>query len=357
MTRPEPTIEDIPEDERARMIVFRATHDEEGAGDHLDLIVTIDAYRATVPTSILWIAEPFVYAGGVTLLSGPPKGGKSTLVAQLQRARETRDDVFLGDHVVPGPVLLLTEESGVAVTYKADGLTKLYVLDRRTVVQAELSWSDILGLVQRWCDARAEEDELHPPLVIVDTLAVWAGIKDENDASEATQALAAVMVLAANTGAGVIVVHHSRKGGGKDGEAIRGSSAILATPDVAAELSVASEGSDDRWLDLRGRVIHPTRLRLAFDRDTNAYSLVDQAVIHRSELTKAVSKVPADGPGLSRTELRELWGRDPRHLIAQLLDTCLLRELFVLEGRTRKTRYWRVVHGAFGPDEEAESDD
>jgi len=334
-------------------IIFRADTRAD-----LGIIVGIGQYRDGVPTFPLWIAQPFVYAGGVTLLAGPPKKGKSTLLAQLQHARETSSE-FLGGQVVHGATLLLTEESGVAVIRKAEGLERLYVLDRRTAVEAELDWTDVLELVQRWCDARTAEDPMHPPLVIIDTLAIWAGIEDENSASEATKALAAVMILAANTGAAIVVVHHTRKGGGSGGEAIRGSSAMLATPDVAAEMSVVSEGSDDRWLDVQGRVILPERLRLAFDRDTLTYSLVDPDASRDTEVAAWLEHVPADGPGLTTLDLSRLWGKgDPRKRIDQLVASGHLRRTFGPTGpRARGWLHWSVKAGSWGPVERDLDDD
>jgi RecA-family ATPase len=231
-------------------------------------IVGIEAYRAAVPATVPWVVEPLAYAGGVTLIAGPPKAGKSTLAAQLERCRETGLPLFGRWPVTIGPTLLVTEEGGVAVVRKTDGLRDLDVLDRRAA--GERSWEDVLGLIREWCEA-------HPAaLVVIDTLAVWAGITDENDAAQVTAAIAPIMLLAQETNASIVLVHHTRKGGGDNGEAIRGSSAILATVDVAAELSRDSPESDDRWLDVQGRVLLPDRHRLAFDRDSGTYSLVDR---------------------------------------------------------------------------------
>ena len=88
------------------------------------LIVGIDAYRANVPSVIPWVCRPIAYLGGVSLIAGPPKAGKSTLAAQLQRCRETGERLFGVWDVTTGPTLLVTEEGGAAVVYKTEGCTR-----------------------------------------------------------------------------------------------------------------------------------------------------------------------------------------------------------------------------------------
>ena len=299
------------------------------------LIVGIDAYRASVPSVVPWAARPLVYYGGVTLVAGPPKGGKSTIVSNLERCRETRE-LFLGAwHVATGPTLLVTEESGVAVIYKTHGLSKLAVLDRRAAVGARLTFEGVLAVIAEWSTANPRG------LVVIDTLAIWAGIEDENDASEATRRVAEVMVLAATTNLAVILVHHTRKGGGEQGEGIRGSSALLATVDIAAELNYVAPGSDRRYLDVRGRVIEPMRFLLDFDRATKRYFLVDTEEATADAAEADLAGIPSDGPGVSRDDLEALWGYDPRKRTAELIDLGRLRGDKVKVGRTKAWRYWR----------------
>jgi RecA-family ATPase len=308
--------------------------DLDGAG--LSLIIGIDAYRAAVPTVIPWVCRPLAYLGGVTLISGPPKAGKSTMAAQLQRCRETGDRLFGMFPVATGPTLLVTEEGGAAVVHKTDGLHALEVLDRRSAVGAGLTFAQVLDLITSWGEA-------HPDgLVFIDTLAIWAGIEDENDAGQATKAIAAITVLAQSTNVAIVLIHHSRKSGGDNGEAIRGSGAILATVDIAVELSRVKPEGDDRWLDIQGRVILPERFRLAFDRDALAYSLIDQTEARLTEIEHDIASIPADGPGLSSTDLRNLWQVDPRKRSEHLLDVGRLRREWAQTGRVHGWRYWSI---------------
>ena len=64
--------------------------------------------------AIPWVVPDMVFYGGVTMVSGSPKSGKSTLVADMVRARERRDS-WLGRNVAGGTTILLTEEGGFPV--------------------------------------------------------------------------------------------------------------------------------------------------------------------------------------------------------------------------------------------------
>jgi hypothetical protein len=300
------------------------------------LIVGIDAYRASVPAAIPWVCRPLAYLGGVSLIAGPPKAGKSTLAAQMQRCRETGERLFGAWEVTTGPTLLVTEEGGVAVVHKAEGLHALDVLDRRSAVRAELTFRQMLGVVSEWAAA-------HPGgLAFVDTLAIWAGIADENDAGQATRAIAAVTATAQAANLAIVLVHHARKGGGDDGEAVRGSGAILATVDIGIELSRVSPGRDDRYLDIMGRVIQAERYELAFDRSTSAYTLADQSGTRLAAIEADLEGIPAGGPGLIRPELQALWRKDPRARAEQLVNVGRMRAEYVKSGRTFAWRYWSI---------------
>lgn len=301
-----------------------------------DLIVNIRDYRAAVPTEIPWRCKPIVYSGGVTLIAGPPKAGKSTLAAQLQQCAETGIDFAGSWPVVAGPCLLVTEEGGVAVSYKTSGLERLDVLDRRSAVMASLTFSQVLDVIAEWTVANPDG------IAFIDTLAIWAGIENENDASQATQAIAQVTALAQQTDLAVVLIHHARKAGGENGEAIRGSGAILGTVDIAVEMSRTGPMSDDRYLDVQGRVVMPERYLLAFDRLTMTYRLENRGDIRLTEIEADLVGIPADGPGMTRGDLTRVWKRDPRARAEQLVNMGRMRVEYVKGERAWANRYWSV---------------
>src|SRR5207247_585884 len=70
-------------------------------------------------------------------------------------------------------------------------------------------------------------------LIIVDTLAMFWNLKDESDPAALTQAVKPLLQLARETGACVVMIHHFRKSEGTEGDEVRGSTALVASVDVA----------------------------------------------------------------------------------------------------------------------------
>src|SRR5262249_23699618 len=70
-------------------------------------------------------------------------------------------------------------------------------------------------------------------LILVDTLAAFWRIENENDAAEMTKVIKPLLQLAQESGACVLLNHHARKSEGSYGDEIRGSGALFAAVDVA----------------------------------------------------------------------------------------------------------------------------
>ena len=281
--------------------------------------------------TIPWVVPDMVFYGGVTMVSGSPKSGKSTLVADLVRAREQRDE-WLGRRVAGGTTILATEEGGFPVVSRWKASGDLIVMQHHVAAAhyrldvpeplPGVTPESFVDWVERQL-TEAIEDSEGKVLVIIDTLAVWSGIDDENDSMETTKAVIRWTNLASRTGAAIILVHHSRKGGGQYGESIRGSTAILATVAMSMELSHISPDSDDRRLDVRGRLTFGERVRLSFDRDTGRYSIATEAEASedRSELRgwlKELEPAVYTSSGVTATEAASMWGKVRNSAIARL---------------------------------------
>lgn len=304
-------------------------------------IINVAEYVATVPDIVPWAGEPFTYYGGVSMLAGIWKGGKSTLMAQLMRCRET-GGTFLGNPVDIGPTLLLTEESGYPVKRKVGGLTRLDILDRHTAVKTEgLDLDSIIEAITFWAVSDHKGERC---MVIIDTWAVWGGIEDENDAVQATKAIEKLMRLARETGAAVVLVHHSSKQGGTHGRGIRGSGAIPAMVDIYGTLDYKGSGGTSRSLAIEGRVGDPLDLTLLYDPETG-YTLDEPDLV--AEYEAWLQKVPTDGEGYTEGELINLWGESrssTKRRITKLLDIGRMREVYGKHpGSSRRAkRYWSI---------------
>jgi len=239
--------------------------------------------------------------------------------------------------VPTGPSLLVTEEGGYPVVRKTQGLTTLDVLDRMAFAVAGLrSLDHLLAVLSRWVT--------ESPLVVIDTLAVWGDIKDENDASAATQAIVALRVWAQHYDAALVLVHHTRKGGGDHGDAIRGSSGIFAAVDQSVELAFTNDVlSDDRNLSVAGRLAFGESKTLAFDRDTMTYSVTTRVAVEKYP----TDQFPVDGSGaagFTNIEAGQVWGMAPTSANKHLKALC---DNGVLVARTEQAAGSRAKHLAY----------
>lgn len=191
-----------------------------------------------IPDEIPWLGMPgVIYRGGTTIVAGPPKVGKTTIVYWVAQ-QVIRDG---------GKVAILTEETGPALKRKVE----TYGLYSASILTSWAARSRGVGLEEAVAAVIREDADL----VIIDTFADWSGVDDENDAIGVTRAMQTIRTAATDKTA-VVVIHHTRKGGGEAGAAIRGSTAFAGSADTLVEVSDA--GEDRRKLDIRGRVTNPT---------------------------------------------------------------------------------------------------
>lgn len=177
---------------------------------------------------VQWLLEKRLPAGGLSLIAGRPKSGKSTFARCLALA-VARGEPFLGWATEKGPVFYLGLEekrSEVRAHFAAMGATE----DDNVLVFIEPSPTD--GFLQ--LREAAERDR--PVLIVVDPLLKLIRVKDANDYALVSQALEPLLSLARDTGAHVFTVHHSPKNTSPGGDAILGSTAIFAAVDTALTL-------------------------------------------------------------------------------------------------------------------------
>jgi predicted ATP-dependent serine protease len=167
--------------------------------------------------------------GAVTLWSGWPKVGKTTLLFALISSLQDGTP-FLGLPTTETGVLLLTEERRGTLVSKVERWNlngSVHHLRRQQALDAP--WSSVIHQATVCCHRYGLG------VLIIDTFSEWARIVNENDAGEVLAAVDALQV-AAGSGLAVIVASHQRKAPGRFGEAVRGSNALTGAVDVVIEL-------------------------------------------------------------------------------------------------------------------------
>jgi predicted ATP-dependent serine protease len=114
-------------------------------------------------------------------------------------------------------------------------------------------------------------------LIVIDTLAAYWPVTDENNAAQVGAAVNLLLDLARETDACVLMIHHCRKADGSDGDEIRGSGALFAAVDIA----IVCKGGDtltQRVLTAAGRYSADTPKSLVIDLTDDGYEVKGDTV-------------------------------------------------------------------------------
>ena len=199
-------------------------------------LVSVGELLAETDTGPAWIVDQRLPAGGLGIIPGKPKAGKSTL-SRVLAFHVSRGEPWLGFATMRGPVIYLALEekrSEVRAHFEALGATSadpIYLL-------CATAPDDALSRLRR------EAERRRPVLIIVDPLFRFVRVPAElgNDYSAMSALLEPLLTLARETGAHVLVVHHLGKGNREGGDAILGSTAIFAAVDTALLLKRGERG-------------------------------------------------------------------------------------------------------------------
>lgn len=197
----------------------------EPAQDDTNSLTHIRDLLAEPDDAVSWIVEGLLPAGGLSVLGGKPKGGKST-TARAIALRVSRGEPVLGRTTTQGPVIYLGLEDPRRVTkghFRTLGARPdddLYVFTG-TRPDAALAWLE--GVLAK----------VDPVLVVADTLQHLLGVSDLNDYARVVAALGPVLALVRTRRAHMMLVHHAGKGDRTGFDSILGSTGIVGTADVA----------------------------------------------------------------------------------------------------------------------------
>lgn len=211
-----------------------------------------------------WICKGFLARGGLTLLAGSPKIGKTTLAYQMIE-RVAMGDEFLGDDAIQANVLLLgLEEHRRDIIGRLRSRSGEAIKGRIKVVFGPLPYSPAIN--QEMADYITAEEI---GLVVIDTIPAWWNLSDENDASEVIRKGYPLVNIIRRTQAAWLGLVHTRKSGGEHGEDIRGSSALLGLVDIAISMKRTKGGGNQRVLEAVSRYTDtPKELVIEYQQDS-----------------------------------------------------------------------------------------
>lgn len=191
---------------------------------------TTAASMVAAPTAATnWVVPRFIARGATTLLDGSAKEGKTSFLAAALR-EVLRGGRFLEADTQQGAVLYLTEERDVTFqrTLVRAGLDSpsMYILQHDEV--GGLPFEQVVDRVL------AMTATTGATVVVIDTLARFAPGSDGNAA--AVHAVFDQLGRLASAGLGVVALRHTRKAGGKVGQAGRGSGAASGAADIILQI-------------------------------------------------------------------------------------------------------------------------
>ena len=214
--------------------------------------------------------------GGLSIIAGPPKRGKSTLIRNLvanvarnatgiprlatEAAQDASDGAtapliasdapagFLGASLLKGPVLHITLEddaSYLARAFRELGVTAndpLYV-----EIGPKAFRNDAVAI--EWLASKI--DETKAILCVIDPLFKFVKMRSISNYAAVNQAIEPLLRLARDTGCHILTAHHTTKGKTKDPmNSILGSTAIFGAVDTAMLIDEVDE-SDPKLADYR----------------------------------------------------------------------------------------------------------
>jgi AAA domain len=229
------------------------------------------------PQAADWIVEGLLAKATKLLLAGYPKAGKSTFLFFLLSALARGESVLELD-IQRSTWLMLSEEGPRTIHQKLFSFgintADCDILLHRSAIG--VPWETIVERSVERCIERGHH------LLLVDTISSWANLQgeDENRPGPVRDAIRPLERAVAN-GIAVIIVHHTRKGGGNFGEAIRGTGHFSAIVDTPAELRRVGGQSDE---DEDSRI----RLLINLSRD---YEVFDKLGIRLDESRSTYTRV------------------------------------------------------------------
>ena len=219
-------------------------------------ILCLKDFLDAKPAERTYIVDGLLPRGGLSILSGQPKAGKSTLSRNMMRSI-ARGQTFLGRETDQVPILYYALEE---IPYHiAAEFRLLKCRDEEIYIRA--------GPMDKIAISRVLKDdirELSIGIAIVDPLFDVLSVSDSNSYTMVNDAMKSILGIARATDCHILAVHHTNKSDARGGNSILGSQALAGATECNMFLTL--DGKGQRVLSSEQRSGTPfDRLILHFD--------------------------------------------------------------------------------------------
>lgn len=274
------------------------------------------AFLAEPEEMVDWVHEDYCPAGGVVILAGKPKEGKTTLAYELV-VKVSKGEPFLGRTTTQGGVLILALEE-----HRRDVRLRLSGLGMKPTDPVFVHVGPLTPSRHVLTSLRAFIVEHKITFLLVDTLAAFWSVEDENDAAAVTKAVKPLLALARESKACVMLIHHARKSDGQYGDEIRGSGALFALADVALILKRHEVENQRKLVGISRYPETPPELIIEL-RDAGYVALGDPSLVNKAarkaKLKAALGPVAEEAAMIIKRAGLSL--RDGQRLLAALTSS------------------------------------
>lgn len=217
-----------------------------------------------------WLVQDLLLRGGISLVAGIPKIGKTTLIRQLERCI-LRGEPFLERKTQKGDVIHYSFDEKARTAKRHYATLGLNNQDQMILHFGEPGNSDYKK------EFAEDITKYKPSLVVVDTLFDMVDAQDVNSYGPIKRSLAFFSTLSEKTNTHIMFIHHQNKPnkeyGQGSGHTVLGSTAITGSMDCNLIFEQVGD-STYRTVSASGRAIEGfSRKRLIFDSKKMMYFL------------------------------------------------------------------------------------
>lgn len=284
-------------------------------------------------------AVPNLIPAGLSILAGRPKLGKSWLALQIAVATGS-GGMVLGEQVKRRNVFYLALEDSER---RLQDRLKQQGCPADAAIMLKTEWLPLIDGGLDHLQGMIEKHEIG--LVIVDTLARWAGVRRADDESLVAQRLSDLQRYAVRQNVAVLLVDHHRKPGASSVtdviDDVMGATAKTGTADAALGL-YRQRGQQGAELKLTGRDCPDRELAVQFDHQVMSWQLLgDAAGVKANTLQAEILDTLKDSFGgeCNATDLARFLGRDKSNVRKELVELAARGRLLKSDKQGREVRY------------------